>query len=103
MKRGIRVAVGPIVGRARARPDLMKPHPWSVMSALDKLGEPASAAVLVGDSRTDMEVSVATGVLGIGFANKQGKSEVLRSAGAAVIVAGPDGMALLVDAMGLIH
>ncbi|MFC7243694.1 HAD family hydrolase [Catellatospora aurea] len=99
----IRSAIGPIVGRAHARPDLMKPHPWSVLSALDRLGEPAEAAVLVGDSRTDMEVSVATGVWGIGFANKEGKSEVLRRAGAAAIASGPRGMALLVEAVSWIH
>lgn len=102
-KHQIRSAIGPIVGRAHARPDLMKPHPWSVLSALDQLGEPADAAVLVGDSRTDMEVSIATGVWGIGFANKEGKSEALRHAGAAAIAAGPDGMALLVEAVGLIR
>ncbi|HYK81596.1 MAG TPA: HAD-IA family hydrolase [Gemmatimonadales bacterium] len=39
-----------------------KPHPEPVLTALERLGAPASAAVFIGDSRHDIECGRAAGV-----------------------------------------
>jgi HAD superfamily hydrolase (TIGR01549 family) len=77
-------SVAGIVGRAIARPDLMKPHPWSLTMAL-KHGGPAGA-VYIGDSVSDVEAGRAAGVTVIGYANKPGKDTTLTHAGADAIV-----------------
>jgi glyoxylase I family protein len=46
----------------------MKPHPDSVLHALDILDLPRAQRVLIGDSVTDIEVSRATGLRSIGYA-----------------------------------
>jgi phosphoglycolate phosphatase-like HAD superfamily hydrolase len=50
-----------VIGRAYARPDLMKPH-------LAIQDDPPELCVLVGDSLTDIEVAHKTGVRSIGYA-----------------------------------
>jgi HAD superfamily hydrolase (TIGR01549 family) len=74
-----------IIGRGE-RPDLMKPSPIPVAQALQALNVRPSAAVLVGDSTTDIEAAHAAGVPCIGYANKPGKDERLAVAGADAIV-----------------
>ncbi|MBV1851890.1 HAD family hydrolase [Catellatospora tritici] len=97
---GVDEYVGRVVGRAYADPARMKPHPHSVLRALSELDTVPHAAVLVGDSVTDVQVSVAVGVPCIGFANKPGKEQRLADAGAAAVATGADGMGLLVAALG---
>lgn len=75
-----------VVGRAHARPDLMKPHPDPVRRALAMLGARPDECVLVGDSDTDMQVARATGVHPVGFANRPGKRTQLERAGAEVVI-----------------
>jgi HAD superfamily hydrolase (TIGR01662 family) len=87
-----------IVGRPFARPDLMKPHPHSLLAAVEVLEFQASQAVLVGDSATDIEAASRAGMLSIGFANKPYKLELLLSTGATCIVEGEAGMAELAKA-----
>jgi phosphoglycolate phosphatase-like HAD superfamily hydrolase len=77
--------VKPVIGRADGRPDLMKPHPWSLRQALDRLGCVPSEAVFIGDSDTDIEVSQVVGVVCVALANKRGKRARFESAGAYVI------------------
>ena len=48
------------------RPELMKPHPDSVVRALDILDRPPPQCILIGDSVTDIDVSRATGLRSIG-------------------------------------
>ncbi|MGH3611689.1 MAG: HAD family hydrolase [Pseudonocardia sp.] len=92
----VRPLVSIVVGRAFRRPDLMKPHPWPLRRALDELGVAARRAVLIGDSRTDIEASRATGVRCVAFANRPGKREEFEAAGAAVVV---DDMGELADVL----
>ncbi|WP_346537632.1 Imm21 family immunity protein [Micromonospora sp. DPT] len=74
-----------VIGRGE-RPELMKPSPIPVVQALQALNVRPSAAVLVGDSTTDIEAAHAAGVACIGYANKPGKAESLAAAGADAIV-----------------
>lgn len=73
-----------IVGRRRGRPGLMKPHPAPIERALHILDVPASAAVLVGDSLTDVIAARAARITCIAFADKPGKTDLL--AGADVVI-----------------
>lgn len=82
-----------VVGREYAQPHLMKPHPSPILSVLALLDVTADAAVLVGDTVTDIQAADAAGVACIGYANKPGKREQLDAAAAAVI----DDMQVLAD------
>ncbi|MET8261772.1 Imm21 family immunity protein [Micromonospora sp. NPDC005205] len=74
-----------VVGRGE-HPDLLKPDPTPVVRALRALKVAPDAAVLVGDSATDVEAARAAGVACIGYANRPGKAERLTAAGADAIV-----------------
>ncbi|MGW4682925.1 HAD family hydrolase [Micromonospora taraxaci] len=78
--------VSPVVGRAYADPDRMKPNPEPILQAVRALGEIPSRCVLVGDSPSDIEGAKAAGVWVIGFANRPSKTLELRAAGADAIV-----------------
>jgi phosphoglycolate phosphatase len=73
-----------IEGRDPFDPQLMKPHPHILLRTLRDLAEPAESAVIVGDSVTDIEAGLAADVWTIGYANKPGKAEAMRDAGADV-------------------
>lgn len=79
---GIAPRVAAVVARRFGRPDLMKPHPDSVVRALDLLQQPAGHCVLIGDSVTDIEVAHATGVHSIGYAKTPKRGDELARAGA---------------------
>ncbi|MBM0278988.1 Imm21 family immunity protein [Micromonospora tarensis] len=74
-----------IVGRAE-HPDLLKPNPAPVVRALRALDVAPEAAVLVGDSTTDVAAAHAAGVACIGYANEPGKAEALAAAGSDAVV-----------------
>jgi beta-phosphoglucomutase-like phosphatase (HAD superfamily) len=71
---------GPVVGRRHGRPELMKPHPAPIHDALAALDVRPAAAVLIGDSVTDVIAARNAGVTCIGFADKPGKTELLADA-----------------------
>lgn len=81
--------LGPLVqgvhGRPHGRPDRMKPDPFTVHEALSEAGVSGLAAVLIGDSASDVAASSAAGVRCVGYANKPGKAARLRAAGATAI------------------
>lgn len=74
-----------VIGRADGRPDLMKPHPWSLREALARLECAPAEAIFIGDSDTDIEVSQLVGTVCIALANKPGKRLRFKDAGAHVI------------------
>ena len=78
--------VSGIVARVPGRPELMKPDPTSVRTALDRLGANAEDCAMIGDSVTDIEVCTATGVRSIGFAKTIQRGHDLRVAGADAVV-----------------
>ncbi|MGW5559559.1 Imm21 family immunity protein [Micromonospora sp. NPDC003944] len=74
-----------VIGRGE-HPDLLKPNLAPVVQALRALKVAPGAAVLVGDSTTDIAAARAAGVACIGYANRPGKAERLAAAGADAIV-----------------
>ncbi|MEU6401061.1 HAD family hydrolase [Streptomyces cinnamoneus] len=78
--------VDEVVGRPLLRPDLMKPSPHPLLTAISALGVGPEAAVLVGDSVTDIEAAHAAGAMSVGYANKAPKEMLLLEAGAGVVV-----------------
>ena len=93
-------AVDLVVGRYDGMsPHLLKPHPHLVHRVLDGIGIAPENAVFVGDSVSDVGAGRAAGVATIGYANKPGKDERLRDAGADVVI---HHMAELADALRLV-
>ncbi|MEU3457747.1 HAD family phosphatase [Micromonospora sp. NPDC006766] len=78
--------VSPVVGRAYADPDRMKPNPEPILQAVRAIGQPASRCVLIGDSNSDIEGAKASGVRVIGYANRPIKVERFQSVGADVVI-----------------
>ncbi|MGY4972035.1 HAD family hydrolase [Streptomyces nigrescens] len=76
-----------VVGRATDRPDLMKPHPHSLLRAAELLGVDPSECVLIGDSITDIQAAHLAGGTAIGYANKPHKREAFGEAGAEAVTA----------------
>ena len=77
-----------VEGRDPSDPRLMKPHPHVIVRTLHDLRASADSAVIVGDSITDIEAGLAADVWTLGYANKPGKDEAFRDAGADVVVGG---------------
>ncbi|MGH3731242.1 MAG: HAD family hydrolase [Micromonosporaceae bacterium] len=91
--------IAPIVGRAYATPDRMKPNPAPIVDAMTVLGVDPATCALVGDSVTDIEAARAAGVRSIGDANKVGKTQALTDAGADAVAEGANGMGALAAAL----
>lgn len=88
----------PVVGRAYANPDRMKPNPEPILQAVRALGEPPARCVLVGDSLSDIAGARAARVRVIGYANRPAKGEAFRIGGADSVVTSMGEIArLLVD------
>ncbi|MFI8996996.1 HAD family hydrolase [Streptomyces sp. NPDC053542] len=85
-----------VVGRAANRPDLMKPHPHSLLRAAELLEVGPSECVLIGDSVTDIQAAHLAGGTAIGYANKPHKREAFTEAGAEAVT---DHMEAIADAM----
>jgi HAD superfamily hydrolase (TIGR01549 family) len=75
-----------IEGRDPAHPALMKPHPHVLLRILRDLDAPPESAMIVGDSITDIEAGLAADVWTLGYANKPGKADAMRDAGADVVL-----------------
>ncbi|GLY20800.1 HAD family phosphatase [Micromonospora sp. NBRC 101691] len=78
--------VSPVVGRAYAAPERMKPNPEPIWQATHAVGEPPARCVLIGDSRTDIDGARAARVRVIGYANRPTKVEKFQAAGADWVV-----------------
>lgn len=86
-RHGLERYITHIEGREAGEPALMKPDPYLVRRALEITGADPAAAVLVGDSVTDIEAAHAAGIKAIGYANKPGKAQRFMDAEADAIVA----------------
>jgi phosphoglycolate phosphatase-like HAD superfamily hydrolase len=69
--------------------------PYRVRQAIQALTADAAECVLIGDSDSDVAAAHAAGVNAVGYANKPGKADRLRSAGADAIT---DSMAAIAQA-----
>lgn len=85
-RHGLEHFVSCVSARRSPDPGLMKPNPYLLMAAVEATGQQPEQSVLIGDSVTDVEAARAAGSASIGYANKPGKDELLRVAGADVIV-----------------
>lgn len=93
---GLSGDVTPVVGRALRHPELMKPNPWPMETALAMANVPARSAVYVGDSLSDIEVANAVPMPCVAYANKIGKRKLFEGAGAMIII---DSMSELLAAL----
>jgi phosphoglycolate phosphatase len=75
-----------VVGRPPHHPELMKPATHTVEQALALVGAQPRDAVLVGDSVSDIEVALATGVRPIGYAKTPRRGSELHAAGADTLI-----------------
>lgn len=78
--------VSGVTSRPHATPKRMKPDPWPILHTAMTHQLSPSDCVLIGDSVTDIEAANAAGSASIGYANKPGKAERLRNAGATTLI-----------------
>ena len=78
------------MGRDESDPELMKPSPYLLRAAVSILDAHPAECAFVGDSTSDMLAGRLAGVPVIGYANKPGKAELLRQAGADAVATGLD-------------
>jgi len=84
------LGVAGVVGRDDSDPELMKPSPYLVRTAVSILDAHPYECAFIGDSTTDMLAGRLAGVPVIGYANKPGKAELLRQAGADTVTTSLD-------------
>ncbi|MEU5793359.1 HAD family hydrolase [Streptomyces sp. NPDC047813] len=75
-----------IVGRPAHQPHRMKPSPYMLLVAANRLGVAPQVCTLVGDSVTDIEAAISAGATSIGYANRSGKDISLEKAGADSVI-----------------
>ena len=90
----LRRYISAVAARTSADASLLKPSPYLVAQACTALDVPPHAAVLVGDSTTDIDAAYAAGSHAIGYANKPGKAQLLAEADAELIT---DTMSVLLE------
>ena len=78
--------VAPVIGRAYAEPERMKPNPEPISRAVRTLDVSPARSVLVGDSLSDIEGAKRAGVRAIAYANRPAKLDAFRAAGADVVI-----------------
>ncbi|WP_157630663.1 HAD family hydrolase [Kribbella catacumbae] len=83
---GLSEGVAHVEGRNPTDPTLMKPNPHLIERATRALGIDPNSCVFIGDQTTDIEAGRASGLSTIGYANKPGKMEALRAAGANAVL-----------------
>ncbi|CAM5426648.1 Phosphoglycolate phosphatase OS=Streptomyces griseorubiginosus OX=67304 GN=gph_2 PE=4 SV=1 [Streptomyces griseorubiginosus] len=66
--------------------DLMKPNPYCLEEAIKAMGAVPAATLMIGDAPTDLEAARLAGVEFLGYARNEHKEEILREAGAEVVV-----------------
>ncbi|GGJ44976.1 HAD family hydrolase [Streptomyces brasiliensis] len=64
----------------------LKPDPHCLNRALNAMGAAPSAALMIGDSPSDLEAAVEARVPFLGYARNERKAKLLREAGAEVVV-----------------
>ncbi|MEW2252734.1 HAD family hydrolase [Streptomyces sp. NPDC058733] len=65
---------------------LLKPHPHCLHRALNAMGTPPTAALMIGDSPSDLEAARRAGVPFLGYARNPRKEALLRQAGATAVI-----------------
>jgi len=84
--RRLEMYVHPVVGRAYADPERMKPNPEPILRAVGALGADPAECVLIGDSLSDIDGGRAAGVPVIGYANRPWKVSQFAERGADAVI-----------------
>lgn len=92
----LRVCVDYVSARADSDPSRLKPSPFLLQQANERLKIAPARCVLVGDSLTDIQAAHAARTPVIGYANRPGKTDLFTPEGPQVIVTD---MVLLNDAL----
>jgi phosphoglycolate phosphatase len=85
-RHGLADRTGPVFARTSHDPALLKPSPYLIEKAVEAIQADSAMTALVGDSINDIEASRLAGISSIGYANKLGKYEQMRAAGAGASV-----------------
>ncbi|MFG2642374.1 HAD family hydrolase [Streptomyces sp. NPDC048370] len=88
--------VAKIVGRPTGQPHLMKPNPFPLITAAERMHMDVTNCTLIGDSLTDIQAAHAAGTTVIGYANKPHKADLFAEAQADAIT---DDMQSIADAL----
>jgi HAD superfamily hydrolase (TIGR01509 family) len=88
--------VAKIVGRPTGQPHLMKPNPFPLITAAERMHMDVTNCTLIGDSLTDIQAAHAAGTTVIGYANKPHKADLFAEAQADAIT---DDMHAIADAL----
>ncbi|MGW0467049.1 HAD family hydrolase [Streptomyces sp. NPDC003027] len=88
--------VAKIVGRPTGQPHLMKPNPFPLITAAERMHMDVTNCTLIGDSLTDIQAAHAAGTTVIGYANKPHKADFFAEAQANAIT---DDMQAIADAL----
>ncbi|MFE5481791.1 HAD family hydrolase [Streptomyces sp. NPDC056527] len=88
--------VAKIVGRPTGQPHLMKPNPFPLITAAERMRMDVTNCTLIGDSLTDIQAAHAAGTTVIGYANKPHKADLFAEAQADTIT---DDMQAIADAL----
>jgi phosphoglycolate phosphatase len=75
-----------IFGRVDGSPELMKPDPHVLKTAMRILGTSADRCLLIGDSVSDVEAGQTVGIRVLGFAKSSQRAVELEQAGADAII-----------------
>lgn len=67
-----------VCSREQPDPNLLKPSPFLLQLAMDKLNATSEECVMIGDSTTDLQAAQAAGIDAIAYANKPGKAAQFR-------------------------
>jgi beta-phosphoglucomutase-like phosphatase (HAD superfamily) len=78
--------IGYVSARASEDASLMKPNPYLVVRAIDKLPAARGSTALVGDQVSDVIAAHRAGIRAIGYANKAGKLATLANASADLVI-----------------
>lgn len=93
---GLEGYVAKVVGRPTGQPHLMKPNPFPLITAAERMHIDVTSCALVGDSLTDIQAAHAAGATVIAYANKPHKAGLFAEAQADTIT---DDMHAIADAV----
>ncbi|MER5744377.1 HAD hydrolase-like protein [Streptomyces sp. NPDC002225] len=82
---GLEKCVARVVGRPTGQPHLMKPNPFPLITAAERLHIDVTNCTLIGDSLTDIEAAHTAGTTVIAYANKPHKADLFAEAQADAI------------------
>ncbi|MFB7845441.1 HAD family hydrolase [Streptomyces sp. NPDC002466] len=93
---GLERYVARVVGRPTGQPHLMKPNPFPLITAAERMHIDVTNCTLIGDSLTDIQAAHTAGATVIAYANKPHKADLFTEAQADAIT---DEMQAIADAL----